>query len=211
MPRERLCIDIDNVIAQTDRVMRQVIHHHTGGQIDLSYEDIVEFDYYRCQDANGRTISKEQWRDIHDLFSEPHHLMVIEPFPGAQEQLRRLSERFDIHYATSRLPKAWRTTIEWLAEHEFPMRCLHFLTHGEKHACLGGFFAAVEDHYEQAAAFASVKTPCFLIEHPWNKTKPAIPAVHWVKGWEQLAEILLSDGQGAKGGIDERGSCPPTH
>jgi uncharacterized HAD superfamily protein len=193
MPRERLCIDVDNVIAQTDLVMRQVIRDHTRGQVDLSYTDVVEFDYHKCRDVKGRAISKEQWSAVHDLFSEPRYLMAIEPFPGAQDELRKLSQRFDIHYATSRLPKAWRTTIDWLEKHQFPMRCLHFLVHGEKHVCLGGFLAAVEDHYEQAVAFASTKTPCYLIEHPWNKAKAAIPSVHWVNGWEQLAERLLGE------------------
>src|SRR5258707_1048025 len=111
MPRDRLCIDIDNVIAQTDIVMRQVIHDYTGGHVDLKYEHVVEFDYHKCKDANGCTLTKEQWGYVHDVFSEPRRLLAIEPYPGAQVQLRKLSERFDIHYATSRLPRGWRTTI----------------------------------------------------------------------------------------------------
>ena len=55
-----------------------------------------------------------------------------------------------------------------------------------------GFHAAVEDHYEQAVAFAEAGTPCYLIEHPWNKGKPSKENVRWVKGWEELAEDLLS-------------------
>jgi uncharacterized HAD superfamily protein len=117
--------------------------------------------------------------------------MAIAPFPGAQEQLRKLSEQFDIHYATSRLPHAWRSTIDWLEQHRFPLRCLHFLIPGEKHISLGGFMAAVEDHYEQAAAFARAGIPCYLIKHPWNRSKPSVPDVHWVRGWEHLADRLL--------------------
>jgi uncharacterized HAD superfamily protein len=161
-----------------------------NGVVNLTYEDVVEFDYHKCKDVNGCAITKEQWRDVHDLFSEPRHLMTIDPVSGAQQQLLALSQRFDIHYATSRLPKGWRTTIEWLERHAFPMRCLHFLTHGEKHVSLGGFVAAVEDHYEQAVAFANCKIPCYLIEHPWNRTKARVPGVHWVNGWEQLAQRL---------------------
>lgn len=33
-----------------------------------------------------------------------------------------------------------------------------------------------------------------LIEHPWNKGKPPREDVCWVKGWAELAEVLLSNG-----------------
>jgi 5'(3')-deoxyribonucleotidase len=166
MAKERLCIDIDNVIAQTDQVMRRVIRDYTRGSVDLTYDEVVEFDHYKCRDARGFAITRDQWREIHELFSEPENIMQIAPFPGAQEQLNKLREQFDIHYATSRRPRAWRATIDWLERHEFPLRCLHFLTHGEKHVALSGFLAAVEDHYEQAVAFASTRPPpcrCFTL------------------------------------------------
>jgi hypothetical protein len=31
--KPRLCVDIDNVIAQTDRVMREIIREYTGGRV----------------------------------------------------------------------------------------------------------------------------------------------------------------------------------
>ena len=66
-----------------------------------------------------------------------------------QRYLKRLAQKFDLHLATSRLPKARRVTIEWLEKHDFPAHDLHFLKHGNKHVSLGQFAAAVEDHYEQ--------------------------------------------------------------
>jgi uncharacterized HAD superfamily protein len=193
MPKDRLCIDIDNVIAQTDVVMRKIIREYTDGGVDLAYEDVVEFDYDKCRDARHCGITREQWKEIHHRFSDSQHIASIAPYADAQEQLRKLSDQFDIHYATSRLPRAWRSTIDWLEFHGFPLRCLHFLTHGEKHVTLGGFLAAVEDHYEQAVAFASNKIPCYLIKHPWNQGKPPIPDIQWVTGWERLAERLLEE------------------
>ena len=52
-----LGVDIDNVIAQTDEVMRRVIYDFTGGRVNLDYVHIVEFDYHRCIDGNGRSIT----------------------------------------------------------------------------------------------------------------------------------------------------------
>jgi hypothetical protein len=186
------CIDIDNVIASTDEIMRQVIKKFTGARVCLAYEHIKEFNYYECQDDEGNKITREEWRKIHDLFSEPRNLWLIQPVSGAIEGLQMLAERGTIHLVTSRLPKARRTTIEWLENHGFPPHDLHFLKHGEKHSSLRPFTAAVEDDYEQAAAFVTRgNTPCFLLKHPWNESKPFIDGLQWVDTWPELTERLL--------------------
>ena len=46
-------VAIDNVIGQTDKVMRQVIRDYTGNRVNLDYVDVVEFDYHKCKDKNG--------------------------------------------------------------------------------------------------------------------------------------------------------------
>lgn len=187
-----VCIDIDNVIARTDEVMRQVIHEFTDGRVKFKYNNIVEFDYCKCKDGNGETITKDEWKKIHEVFSEPRYLWKIQPWPDVQRHLKRLTKEFAIHLATSRLPKARRITIEWLENHGFPSHDLHFLKHGHKHVSLGNFIAAVEDHYEQAVDFAKLGIPCFLLEHPWNRGKPRMQNLYWVKGWPQLSKQLLA-------------------
>src|SRR5262245_7093649 len=191
MSRGRLCIDIDNVIAQTDEVIRRVICDFTGGRVNLDYIHIVEFDYHKCMDSNSCSITEDEWKSIHDLFSEPRYLWTIQPVEGVQDCLRTLGEMFDIHLATSRLMKARGTTIEWLKYYKFPPHDLHFIRHGEKHVSLGKFVAAVEDHYEQAIEFAKSSTLCYLVEHPWNRNKPPVKNVHWTKGWSELSKQLL--------------------
>src|SRR5690606_9407853 len=141
--RPRICIDIDNVIAQSDSVMRSVIRQVTQNRVDLAYEDVVRFNYWDCQDRNGNAITQEEWALIHDAFSDPQQVGSIEPVPGVQEQLQRLSDHYVLHFATSRLPAARRATIEWLQRHQFPPHDLHFLKHGEKHISLGRFEASV--------------------------------------------------------------------
>lgn len=190
-PASWFCIDIDNVIAQTDQVVRRVIATLTKGRVRLEYEDIVEFNYYECEDEQRNRISKKEWIQVHDLFSEPRCLRGIEPMPGAIYGLRRLAKRGTIHLATSRLRKARKATVEWLDKHAFPDHDLHFLKHREKHASLQRFAAAVEDDYEQAKEFAKSGTPCFLIRHPWNKTKPPIKNIEWVDDWKELTKRLL--------------------
>jgi uncharacterized HAD superfamily protein len=188
-----ICIDIDNVIAQTDAVMRRVIQEYTGGRVTLDYEDIKEFNYHECKDAAGQAISYQEWKAVHEEFSSLENLMVIQPYSGVQEVFRKLSQTFTIHLATSRLHKARQATIVWLEQHQFPDPYdLHFLRYGEKHAALSRFFAAVEDDYKQAVAFAHSGTKCYLIRHPWNRAKEALPGVHWVADWAELTPRLLA-------------------
>jgi 5'(3')-deoxyribonucleotidase len=189
--KPRLCVDIDNVIAQTDEVMRRVIREFTKGRVNYNYDHILEFDYHKCVDSAGESSAKGEWKGIHELFSEPDNILSIAAMPGALENLKRLSDSFDVHLATTRLPKARRATIEWLETNGFPPFDLHFLRHGEKHVSLAPFFAAVEDHYEQAVTFVEAGSPCFLIEHPWNRTKARLDGIQWVKDWDQLADRLF--------------------
>lgn len=191
MLKKRLCCDIDNVVARTDELIRKLILDFTGGRVNLTYEGIIEFDYCKCKDAKGNAITKAEWNMIHDLFAEPENLMKVEPYPSVQEHLKRLSEKYEIHLVTSRLPKARRTTVEWLEAHAFSPCGLHFLNPGEKHESLGRFEVAIEDNYEQGRAFVEAGIPCYLIKHPWNANGPAHPMLSWVNGWSELLVKLM--------------------
>jgi len=187
------CIDIDNVITRTDETMRRVILAFSQGKVNLQYEDIKTFNYYECRDCNGNAICEEEWKKVHDQFSEPDVIMGLEPLPGAIDGLRQLAEKGTVHLATSRRRKARKSTVEWLDKHHFPNHDLHFLSYGEKHAALKRFTAAVEDDYNQAVAFATVgETPCFLVRHPWNENRKAVEGVGWVKDWADLTPRLLA-------------------
>lgn len=189
---KHFCIDIDNVVAATDEVMRKVIADYTSGRVQLAYQDVKEFNYYECRDTNGHGITSEEWKHVHQLFSEPPYLWMIRPVPDAVDGLRRLAERATLHIATSRQAKARRVTVEWLENYGFPAHDLHFLRHGEKHASLRVFAAAVEDDYKQAVAFATASTPCFLLKHPWNELKAPVNGVQWVADWAELTEKLMA-------------------
>src|SRR5271155_3561028 len=99
----RFCIDIDNVIARTDEVMRRIISDFSGGKVRLDYEDIVKFNYYECRDRQGNQITKADWKQVHDLFSDPGVVIGIEPMPGAVDGLSRLAGHGTLHLATTRL------------------------------------------------------------------------------------------------------------
>jgi uncharacterized HAD superfamily protein len=190
MTKPRLCVDIDNVIARTDEVLRGIIREQTRGRVDLRYHQVVEFDYRQCADSRGGRISEHEWNAIHDRFSEPRNVLRVQPVDGVQAHLEGLSDKYAIHLATARLPRTRRATIEWLERHNFPRHDLHFVVPGEKHTSLGSFHAAIEDHYEQAIAFARIGTPCYLIRHPWNQSRQKVENLDWVSGWPDLVQKL---------------------
>jgi len=192
MGSPRLCVDIDNVIAQTDEVMRDVIREVTGGRVNLRYEDIREFDYHRCTDRDGNSIDRETWRDVHDRFSDSDRISSIKPVSGIQQRLRLVSEKYFVHFATARLMKARAATVEWLAAVGFDFQYdLHFISHGEKHTTLGAFPVAVEDDLVQALAFTDKAAASFLLAHPWNQVTDPPSNLHRVESWESLTKALL--------------------
>lgn len=58
MAKPALCIDIDNVLSQSDKVIRQLILEHTS--VELEYTHVVHYEYHRCRDDHGRAISVDE-------------------------------------------------------------------------------------------------------------------------------------------------------
>ncbi len=192
--KRHICIDIDNVIARTDQVMRQVIKVVTHGRVNLEYDDILFFNYWECTDRSKHSISREEWSAVHNAFSQSLYLDQIEPVDGSQDALHALSDRFFLHIATSRLPIARIATIHWLERHRFPLHDLHFLRHGQKHISVGLFDVSVEDDAEQAVAFARTGFGTnFVISHPWNASVEPLPNVIRVAGWNDILTSLANE------------------
>lgn len=187
-----ICLDIDNVIARTDEVMREVIRIHSKDGVDLNYEDIVCFDYWMCRDGQGRKIERNEWGNIHGEFTS-NHLPHILPFENISDHIGRLSQKFDVYFATSRLEHGKDKTIAWLQEHRVPYEkaSLFFVKHGEKHLINRKFDVVIEDDREQAYAFHCKGTSAFLLAHPWNVVGSHSP-LQRIQGWEKLIEEILS-------------------
>ena len=185
-----VCVDIDNVIARTDEVMREVIRECSESHVDLAYEDVVCFDYWKCRDSAGRRFHKAQWKTIHEEFTR-HHLTRIQPFDNIKEHLERISQRFQVHLATSRLPEGQEKTLAWLEQHQIPFFQLHPVEHGRKHLIEHPFIAAIEDDREQGYAFSAKGVPVFLLAHPWNEIGP-FSQLKRVTTWQDLTDQILT-------------------
>lgn len=185
-----MCIDIDNVIASTDEVIRFVIKRTTGGRVDLQYEDVVSFNYYECRDRNGEQITKDEWEHAHRVFST-EYIEEISPVDNAVEALEELRSFAKIHLVTSRLRDARAATVTWLDKHGFPPHDLHFAADRRKHFVLWKLAALIEDDYEQAALCARERSrPAFLIAHPWNSRTQCDAHIVRVADWRELLPLV---------------------
>jgi uncharacterized HAD superfamily protein len=151
--------------------MRDLIRQYTSGRVNLSYEDIHDFDYWRCPDCNGGQLSKHEWDEVHEHFSSPDIIMRLMPMAGAQAQLNAWRSEYAIHMVTSRKPPVRQATGDWLAMHGMPFDELIFASHGRKHQLSTTYALVIEDHHEQAKAFAESGVRAVLIDHPWNRGK----------------------------------------
>ena len=188
--RPAVCVDIDNVIAKTDGVMRKVIHAHSMSHINLTYDDVVCFEYWTCRDKKGERFDKSEWEKIHKEFTR-NYLLQILPFDNVSQYLEIISGKFDVHLATSRLDDGQEATHVWLHKHSIPYNKLHFAKEGTKHLINEQFVAAIEDDREQGYAFYSKGVIVFLLAHPWNMVGPFSPLKR-VKDWDQLTSELLN-------------------
>lgn len=191
---KRLCIDIDNVLAQTDVLMRKIIKDVTQSRVCLAYDDITDFEYEKCTDSNGNQITKEEWHIVHDIFSEETNIMSLQPFPNIQSHLEHLiCSGYELHLVTSRMYKARIPTIKWLLKNNFPnSHGLHFLKHREKHIVLNNFTAVIEDDLQQAVLFANNGIKAYVIAHPWNDYKNHKNKVVRIPDWNGLIKELTS-------------------
>jgi len=193
--RLRLCVDIDNVLCDTDAVMRRLLDESSGGRVKLRYEDIRFFEYRRCTDPDGRSPTDDDWRVAHDRFSSDADILrSLQPIPDAFGSLERLSDKYMIHFATSRKKEARAATADWLESHAGSyLHDLHFVTPGEKHVALGTFAASVEDQLSQAIAFAQSGAHSYVLAHPWNTIERVAPGFPLARrdSWLQIAAELL--------------------
>jgi len=193
MHRQALGIDVDNVLSETDVEIRRLIQIHTKGRVNYEYEDVVNFDYWRCADRSGNAVTSDEWRTVHREFSRGECIASLPPYRDAQASLKILSSRFDLHLVTSRLPEASEPTREWLRLHDFPPCTLHLVPHRRKHDVNVDFCAIIEVDYDQGMEFASRGVSVYLMKHPWNQDRAPQAGVVWVNGWRDIVKAVLGE------------------
>ncbi len=193
MNKIAICIDIDNVICDTDSIIRNIIHEYTQGRVTLEYSDITNFDYYMCTDSNNNYITVDEWIEVHELFIENKNITSIITYENIKEHFAQLYSIANLSLVTSRPPSTMDATKSWLAENEIVHHEIHFLELGMKHKADLRYHFSIEDHYPQAKQFALNGTMSILMKHPWNENKQEIENLLWAENWDEISNIILSN------------------
>lgn len=88
-----LCVDVDNVVAATNELMRATIREQAGDRVDLQYQDVVRFDYHTYVDRNGQGITRHEWDVVHRVLLASERLCRLPLLGGAREPLTRAYSR----------------------------------------------------------------------------------------------------------------------
>jgi uncharacterized HAD superfamily protein len=177
-------IDLDNVLAATDPLIRELLASRHG--LYLQIENVVEFDYAMC----GAT--REQSDDVlHFFHSKACAAVALEE--GASNALLQIQRLYRVRIVTSR-PEATRTlTEEWLVANGIVFDELVF-TNEKAQLCLGSV-ALVDDSHANAVDVASAGIPVLLLDKPWNR-KPLPDLVQRIFSWPDGVRWLTIPGAG---------------
>ncbi len=115
--RQKIAIDIDDVLADSTETIRHTVNNHLG--VNLSYDDYrgVEADYWGYYEAvwEAHGIHKDvSFGDVEDLMEG--HASSVAMLAGAEFALSELAKSYDIVLITAREQKREESTRQWLAE-----------------------------------------------------------------------------------------------
>lgn len=178
--KKALGVDLDNVIAETDRKIRETVGNLYG--LHLRQRDIKEFEYHRCG------ITKEQERRVFEVFNSGgcSDLVVV---PGARAAIEKLRRLYKVLVVTSRDPATHALTREWLARKKISFDELVFAA--KEQAVYPTLDYAVEDRWEYALQLAEQGVSVLLYSYPWNRDKGDHPRIRVVRNWREIVQQLL--------------------
>jgi len=192
MKKKTLLLDLDNVISDTDMVVRSLIERILG--IDAKKEEIVDFNYY---DSLG--YKKEKEKSIWDEFHKSACANVT-PIVMAKDAIKRLSIIFNIKIVTSRDVISKKNTLKWLKDHKIPFDELIFIktqsnNNSKKLNVINENKGSllVEDCGETALEIAKSGSEVILFDNPWNRNYQHRNIIR-KKSWKSIYSYILSKG-----------------
>lgn len=153
-------VDIDNVIADTEKELRRVLLETKG--IRLNREDITN---YSLNDIGG--IDPETLRELLAMFNEGDVFSGLEVIDGASETLELLMKAHRVELVTSRPEKLRLQTEAWLARNNVPYHELKFASHSKVNGVPYELFLEDQDNF--ARELAESGTFVLLFDAPWNR------------------------------------------
>ncbi|MBI5945349.1 MAG: hypothetical protein HY864_13350 [Chloroflexi bacterium] len=175
-------VDIDNVLSNTDHVIRNLIEQEYG--IVSRREQIIYWDYFK-----SLPITPEQEGVIFGLFHD-HYCLQAPIIQFAQESLKLLSANYLIWLITSRPAKTNSLTKEWLNQHNIAYNNL--IHSNNKIELFDTVKLLIEDNGKTAIDYVNKGVPVILFNCPWN-TEHQHPMIFRVDNWHHALDTIADD------------------
>lgn len=174
-------VDIDNVIADTERELRRVLRDTWG--IGLEREDIKDYAL-----ANMPGIEGEILDGLMGMFGEGEIFLRLEPMEGAGDTLHRLMKSHEVHLVTSRPEHVRPQTEEWLKRHDIPYHDLMFADGTKLNGVPYELFMEDQDNF--ATELAESGAFVLLFDAPWNRHVEHVN-IDRVHSWEDVRKFCF--------------------
>lgn len=183
-----IAVDLDNVIADSDRVIRSIIHRISG--VHLTQADIRCYDYHKVLAARGFELS-EALRIEHEALETFHTQAApdVTVVQGAQQGMSQLvSIGWHPVIVTSRPASSAEATRDWLRTKEISYKSILFT---EDKAQTGSRWTIlVEDAPHHATAASEAGVSVVLVDYPWNQGVGPSANIRRVGDWSEILEAI---------------------
>ncbi|MFC1566211.1 hypothetical protein ACFL4A_00005, partial [bacterium] len=176
-----LGLDIDGIVADTDKTLRNYLHKLYG--YNLKQSDITSFYYEECS-----WFEKGKMDDFWKRFNEDDGWLKIDLVDDVQDALNTLSGKFAFVLISSRPAFLQDVTEKWLIEKKIPFNNLIVTEQKSKSEIITDnkfdvqYF--VEDRHDFALDIAESNINVFLYDYPWNQDDTLHKNIKRVYSWE---------------------------
>ena len=153
-------VDIDNVVADTEKELRRLILERHG--LQLTREDITS---YSLDNIAG--LERDDLADILDMFNQGDIFLGLEAIEGAKDTLDMLKAHHKVFLVTSRPDSVRSHTLTWLKREGIPFDELIFSGRSKVNGIPYELF--LEDQEGFAHELAEDGTFVLLFDAPWNR------------------------------------------
>lgn len=167
--RNRVLVDVDDTISETQHVLIREVNRRLG----------TNFTFKEMTRAHREKEIPAWGEGVREVLSDPDTMLTCQPSCGALEALKSLCKAgFEAHIVSSRQEPLHDATAAWLKLHGFADHVSHI---HPRSGSEGGtdfkvriareqnFVAAFDDTFEVAVALADVVPLVHLIDKPWNR------------------------------------------
>lgn len=174
--KKRICIDQDDVLANTHAKMVQL--YLASGAPRYQLAELQENSFQELLEEHERKAITEQ------IFA-PGFFADLDVMPGAQEAIVALQEKYDVFVATAAMefPNSFREKYDWLARHFPTIHWKNIIFLGDK-SILGADYL-IDDMPYNLHTFTGKG---LLFDALHNRDEKAF---HRVMGWTDVTDLLL--------------------